>query len=83
MIDKHLFRVYDTKTKAYLLTPDKPIIADFNTKQKAKRLRNDNEYALPHFDGTTSPAYFTIKQNKHYKYRFQTRRAKDHRKGES
>ena len=76
MNDKHLFRAYDTKAKIYLL-------ANFNTKQKAKKVRNDNEYALPHFEGTTFPPNITIKQDKHYKYRFQTRRAKDHRKGES
>ena len=75
MIDKQLFRVYDTKTKEYLFTA--------NNKQRVKAFRNEKEYALPHFDGTNSQTSFTIKQNKHYKYRFQTRRAKDHRKGES
>ena len=81
-----LFRVYDTKAKKYLLTSNKPIIADFNTKQKAKRLRNDNEYALPHLkncEGAALPPQYIIQQDKYYKYRFQIRRAIDHRKGEN
>ena len=75
MIDKQLFRVYDTKTKEYLFTA--------NNKQRVKAFRNEKEYTLPHFEGTTFPPNITIRHNKHYKYRFQTRRAKDHRKGES
>ena len=75
-----LFRVYDTKTKEYLFA--------FNTKEKAKIIRNEKEHALPHFqEGTESygifPPQYIIRQNKHYKYRFQIRRAMDHRKGET
>ena len=75
-----LFRVYDTKTKKYL--------SDHNEKQSAKASRNEKEHALPQFqkgaEGYTDlPAQFKIRENKHYKYRFQIRRAIDHRKGEN
>ena len=81
-----LFRVYDTKTKEYLFA--------FNTKEKAKIIRDEKEHALPKFqEGTEGyiggeaamnlPPQYIIRENKHYKYRFQIRRAIDHRKGEN
>ena len=75
-----LFRVYDTKTKEYL--------HNYHTKETAKICRDEKEHALPQFqkgaEGYTDlPAQFKIRENKHYKYRFQIRRAIDHRKGEN
>ena len=75
-----LFRVYDTKTKEYLFAS--------NTKEKAKLFRDEKEHALPKFqEGTEGyvdlPPQYIIRENKHYKYRFQIRRAIDHRKGET
>ena len=70
-----LFRVYDTKTKEYLFAS--------NTKEKAKIFRDEKEHALPYFKGAELPPQFMIKQDKYYKYRFQIRRAIDHRKGET
>ena len=69
-----LFRVYDTKTKEYL--------SDHNEKQSAKTFRNKKEHALPHLKEIQTPTIF-IRADKHYKYRFQIRRAIDHRKGEN
>ena len=73
-----LFRVYDTKAKKYL--------SDHNEKQSAKASRNEKEHALPHFaksDTEKGMAQHIIRLDKHYKYRFQIRRAIDHRKGEN
>ena len=70
-----LFRVYDTKTKEYLFAS--------NTKEKAKIFRDEKEHALPYFKEAELPPQFMIKQDKYYKYRFQIRRAMDHRKGET
>ena len=76
-----LFRGYDTKTKEYL--------HNYHTKEIAKICRDEKEHALPHFkncEGATMPPLqpkYIIQQNKHYKYRFQIRRAIDHRKGEN
>ena len=75
-----LFRVYDTKTKEYL--------HNYHKKETAKICRDEKEHALPKFqEGTEGyvdlPAQYIIQQNKHYKYRFQIRRAMDHRKGET
>ena len=70
-----LFRVYDTQTKEYLFAS--------NTKEKAKIFRDEKEHALPYFKGAELPPQFMIKQDKYYKYRFQIRRAIDHRKGET
>ena len=70
-----LFRVYDTKTKEYLFA--------FNAKEKAKIFRDEKEHAHPYFEGAELPPKFMIKQDKYYKYRFQIRRAIDHRKGET
>ena len=73
-----LFRVYDTKTKEYLFAS--------NTKEKAKIFRDEKEHALPQFQELTDvdfPPQYIIRENKHYKYRFQIRRAIDHRKGET
>ena len=69
-----LFRVYDTKTKEYLFAS--------NTKETAKICRDEKEHALPHLKEIQTPTIF-IKTDKHYKYRFQIRRAMDHRKGET
>ena len=70
-----LFRIYDTQKKEYLFA--------FNTKEKAKIIRDEKEHALSHFKGTDLPPQYQIRENKHYKYRFQIRRAMDHRKGET
>ena len=75
-----LFRVYDTKTKEYL--------HNYHTKETAKICRDEKEHALPHFqEGTKNygvfPPQYIIREDKHYKYRFQIRRAMDHRKGET
>ena len=70
-----LFRVYDTKTKEYL--------HNYHKKETAKICRDEKEHALPYFKEAELPPQFMIKQDKYYKYRFQIRRAIDHRKGET
>jgi hypothetical protein len=80
-----LFRIYDSASKTYLKVDDSKETIFFQSKEQAKVIRDDREFRLPCFKEFALPkkALKLSDTFKKYKYRFQIKRAIDHRKGEN
>jgi hypothetical protein len=81
-----LFRIYDSASKTYLKVDDNQETIFFQSKEQAKIIRDDREFRLPCFKGLVESPKKALRLNdkfKDYKYRFQIKRAIDHRKGEN
>ena len=81
-----LFRIYDSASKTYLKVDDSKETIFFQSKEQAKELRDYREFKLPCFKELVESPKKALKLNdtfKKYKYRFQIKRAIDHRKGEN